>query len=383
MQRAEPDRRASSSSCQRLPQLATRPRRSGLHGSLRDAEQGRGFLRGESVEHRGLHHRSELGGEATERGAEVAVFDARAAPGPRRKPRRWSSIGRTTAAGVPPEAVDQPADADAPDPRGNLAGTAVATGAPPHRHERVLHDFLHEAGVRASARQAHHEPGRVPPVERLERCRSPWATARRSASSPSARTVITPSVGLTARTVHDAGSSEHARAPVESADPAHGPQRKQHTSAGGSRRARTLRFADAALQRAGHRPAVVQARRSRQDRDRHDPGRRQGRAVAKGIRKTKSRFGARLEPFTHVDLMLYRGRGALDTVTQAEIIAPHMAIRERPRAVRRRRDDARGRRQASPRSTSATCGSRCCCSRAAGRSTRRRSIRPPSPSRSC
>jgi DNA repair protein RecO (recombination protein O) len=51
------------------------------------------------------------------------------------------------------------------------------------------------------------------------------------------------------------------------------------------------------------------------------------RAVAKGIRKTKSRFGARLEPFTHVDLMLYRGRGALDTVTQAEIIAPHMAIR--------------------------------------------------------
>ncbi len=52
------------------------------------------------------------------------------------------------------------------------------------------------------------------------------------------------------------------------------------------------------------------------------------RAVAKGIRKTKSRFGARLEPFTHVDLMLYRGRGALDTVTQAEIIAPHMTIRE-------------------------------------------------------
>jgi DNA repair protein RecO (recombination protein O) len=52
------------------------------------------------------------------------------------------------------------------------------------------------------------------------------------------------------------------------------------------------------------------------------------RAVAKGIRKTKSRFGARLEPFTHVNLMLYRGRGALDTVTQAEIIAPHMAIRD-------------------------------------------------------
>jgi DNA repair protein RecO (recombination protein O) len=49
--------------------------------------------------------------------------------------------------------------------------------------------------------------------------------------------------------------------------------------------------------------------------------------VAKGIRKTTSRFGARLEPFTHVNLMLYRGRGSLDTVTQAEILAPHLAIR--------------------------------------------------------
>jgi len=50
------------------------------------------------------------------------------------------------------------------------------------------------------------------------------------------------------------------------------------------------------------------------------------RAVAKGIRKTKSRFGGRLEPFTHVSLMLYRGRGDLDTITQAEIISPHRAI---------------------------------------------------------
>ena len=53
------------------------------------------------------------------------------------------------------------------------------------------------------------------------------------------------------------------------------------------------------------------------------------RAVAKGVRKTTSRFGARLEPFTHVSLLLYRGRGALDTVTQAEIIAAHRPIRER------------------------------------------------------
>jgi DNA repair protein RecO (recombination protein O) len=51
------------------------------------------------------------------------------------------------------------------------------------------------------------------------------------------------------------------------------------------------------------------------------------RAVAKGIRKTTSRFGARLEPFTHVNLMLYRGRGSLDTITQAEILSPHLEIR--------------------------------------------------------
>jgi DNA repair protein RecO (recombination protein O) len=51
------------------------------------------------------------------------------------------------------------------------------------------------------------------------------------------------------------------------------------------------------------------------------------RAVAKGIRKTTSRFGARLEPFTHVSLMVYRGRSALDTVSQAEIIDPFMALR--------------------------------------------------------
>jgi len=46
------------------------------------------------------------------------------------------------------------------------------------------------------------------------------------------------------------------------------------------------------------------------------------RAVAKGIRRTKSRFGARLEPFTHVDLMLHVGR-SLDVITQAEVIRPY------------------------------------------------------------
>ena len=45
------------------------------------------------------------------------------------------------------------------------------------------------------------------------------------------------------------------------------------------------------------------------------------RAVAKGIRKTKSKFGARLEPMSHVKLLLYRGR-ELDIVSQAEAVEP-------------------------------------------------------------
>ncbi|HXF58069.1 MAG TPA: DNA repair protein RecO [Actinomycetota bacterium] len=51
------------------------------------------------------------------------------------------------------------------------------------------------------------------------------------------------------------------------------------------------------------------------------------RAVAKGIRRTRSRWGARLEPMVHVSLLLYRGRGSLDTVTQAEILHPFRRVR--------------------------------------------------------
>lgn len=49
------------------------------------------------------------------------------------------------------------------------------------------------------------------------------------------------------------------------------------------------------------------------------------RTVAKGVRKTKSRFGGRLEPFTHVDVILYEGKN-LDTITQVSIISafPHL-----------------------------------------------------------
>jgi DNA repair protein RecO (recombination protein O) len=46
------------------------------------------------------------------------------------------------------------------------------------------------------------------------------------------------------------------------------------------------------------------------------------RAVAKGVRRTTSRFGSRLEPFTYVDLQLAEGRN-LDTITQAETITPY------------------------------------------------------------
>ena len=46
------------------------------------------------------------------------------------------------------------------------------------------------------------------------------------------------------------------------------------------------------------------------------------RAVAKGVRKTTSRLGARVEPFMLVDVQLYEGR-SLDIVTQAETIGPY------------------------------------------------------------
>jgi len=53
-------------------------------------------------------------------------------------------------------------------------------------------------------------------------------------------------------------------------------------------------------------------------------------AVAKGIRRTKSRFGARLEPLSHVELLLHQGSGELHTVTGVELIHPHRAAREQP-----------------------------------------------------
>jgi DNA repair protein RecO (recombination protein O) len=73
-------------------------------------------------------------------------------------------------------------------------------------------------------------------------------------------------------------------------------------------------------------------RYSEADRILHLYTRERGRigAIAKGIRKTKSRFGGRLEPLSHVELMLHEGSGELQTVTGAALIASHSATRESP-----------------------------------------------------
>jgi DNA repair protein RecO (recombination protein O) len=53
-------------------------------------------------------------------------------------------------------------------------------------------------------------------------------------------------------------------------------------------------------------------------------------AVAKGVRRTKSRFGARLEPLSHVDTILHQGRGELQTITGVDLVRSHRAAREDP-----------------------------------------------------
>lgn len=50
-------------------------------------------------------------------------------------------------------------------------------------------------------------------------------------------------------------------------------------------------------------------------------------AIAKGVRKPRSRFGGRLEPFFRLDLVLYRGRGDLATVSAAETLHGYGALR--------------------------------------------------------
>jgi len=73
------------------------------------------------------------------------------------------------------------------------------------------------------------------------------------------------------------------------------------------------------------------------DRVLHLYSRERGRigAMAKGVRRVKSRFGGRLEPLFRVDLIAHEGRGDLVTVTSAETVDAHPSLRERRAALER------------------------------------------------
>jgi DNA repair protein RecO (recombination protein O) len=60
----------------------------------------------------------------------------------------------------------------------------------------------------------------------------------------------------------------------------------------------------------------------------YTPDRGRVGVIAKGVRRAKSRFGGRLEPFFRLDLVLYEGRSDLLTVTSAETVAAHPRLRE-------------------------------------------------------
>ena len=60
----------------------------------------------------------------------------------------------------------------------------------------------------------------------------------------------------------------------------------------------------------------------------YTPQRGRVSAIAKGVRRAKSRFGGRLEPFFRLQLVLYEGRSDLLTVTSAETLAGHRRLRE-------------------------------------------------------
>jgi len=65
----------------------------------------------------------------------------------------------------------------------------------------------------------------------------------------------------------------------------------------------------------------------------YTPERGRVSAIAKGVRRAKSRFGGRLEPFFRLNLVLYEGRSDLMTVTSAETIAGHPRLREHAAAL--------------------------------------------------
>lgn len=55
--------------------------------------------------------------------------------------------------------------------------------------------------------------------------------------------------------------------------------------------------------------------------------------IARGVRRSRSRFGGRLEPCVHLNLMLHRGKGDLATVTGAETVVPHSRLRNSLRSL--------------------------------------------------
>lgn len=65
----------------------------------------------------------------------------------------------------------------------------------------------------------------------------------------------------------------------------------------------------------------------------YTPNRGRLSAIAKGVRRARSRFGGRLEPFFRLDLVLYEGRSDMLTVTSAETLAGHRHLREDGRAL--------------------------------------------------
>jgi DNA repair protein RecO (recombination protein O) len=65
----------------------------------------------------------------------------------------------------------------------------------------------------------------------------------------------------------------------------------------------------------------------------YTPARGRISAIAKGVRKTKSRFGGRMEPFFRLHMVLYEGRSDLLTVTSADTISGHPRLREHAGAL--------------------------------------------------
>jgi DNA repair protein RecO (recombination protein O) len=67
----------------------------------------------------------------------------------------------------------------------------------------------------------------------------------------------------------------------------------------------------------------------------YTPDRGRVGAVAKGVRRVKSRLGGRLEPLSRVRLVLHQGRGELCTVSQVDTVHAHPALREQREALER------------------------------------------------